>query len=66
MTGTGTLTSNAAYDIRGGRWMSIWPATSIGLTKSGSATAVLTGANSYTGRTTVTGGTLQLGSQRAE
>ena len=40
----------------------ISPATAIGLTKSGSATAVLTGANSYTGRTTVTGGTLQLAS----
>jgi autotransporter-associated beta strand protein len=35
---------------------------SIGLTKSGSALAVLSGVNSYTGRTTVAGGMLELGS----
>jgi len=32
-----------------------------GLAKSGSGTLTLSGANSYTGRTTVTGGTLELG-----
>ena len=35
--------------------------TGIGLTKSGSTLAVLNGANSYNGRTTVAGGTLELG-----
>ena len=61
VTGTGTLTSNAAYDVRGGRVDANLAGSGIGLTKSGATLAVLTGANSYTGRTTVSGGTLQLG-----
>ena len=61
VTGTGTLTSNAAYDVRGGTVAVNLAGNSIALTKSGSTAAVLTGANSYTGRTTVTGGTLELG-----
>jgi autotransporter-associated beta strand protein len=62
LTGTGTLVSNAAYDVRGGRVDAILSGGSIGLTKSGPATALLTGANSYGGRTTVAGGTLELSS----
>ena len=62
VTGTGTLTSNAAYDVRGGRVDANLAGSGIGLTKSGSTLAVLTGANSYTGRTTVNGGVLELGS----
>ncbi|MFZ1937098.1 MAG: autotransporter-associated beta strand repeat-containing protein, partial [Thermoguttaceae bacterium] len=62
LTGTGTLLSNAAYDVRGGRVDVVLSGGSLGLTKSGPATALLTGANSYGGRTTVAGGTLELGS----
>ena len=61
VTGTGTLSSNATYDIRGGRVDANLPAAAIGLTKSAATLAVLTGANSYAGRTTVAGGTLELG-----
>ena len=61
VTGTGTLTSNAAYDVRGGRVDANLAGDAIGLTKSGATLAVLTGANSYTGRTTVGGGALELG-----
>ncbi len=61
VTGTGTLTSNVAYDVRGGTVQANLAGASIGLTKSTSTYAVLSGANSYTGRTTVTGGTLELG-----
>jgi fibronectin-binding autotransporter adhesin len=59
--GTGTLTSNAAYDLRGGVINANLAGTSIGLAKSGATATTLTGANSYTGRTTVTGGLLELG-----
>ena len=62
VTGTGTLTSNAAYDVRGGRVDAALAGSGIGVTKSGSTLAVLTGANTYTGRTTVNGGVLELGS----
>ena len=61
VTGTGTLTSNATYDVRGGTVGVNLAGNSIALTKSGSTAAVLTGANSYTGRTTVMAGTLELG-----
>jgi autotransporter-associated beta strand protein len=60
VTGTGTLTSNAAYDIRGGTVGVNLAGSAIGLTKSGATLALLTGGNSYTGRTTVAGGTLEL------
>jgi len=56
------LLSNAAYDVRGGRVDVVLSGGSLGLTKSGPATALLAGANSYGGRTTVAGGTLELGS----
>jgi autotransporter-associated beta strand protein len=61
VTGTGTLTSATPYDIKGGRVAPNLAGNSIGLNKTGSALAVLTGANSYGGRTTVSGGTLELG-----
>jgi autotransporter-associated beta strand protein len=61
LIGAGTLTSNAAYDVRGGTVGVDLAGISIGLTKSGLTTALLTGPDSYTGRTTVTGGALELG-----
>jgi autotransporter-associated beta strand protein len=62
LTGTGTLTSNTAYDVRGGTVAANLAGNSVGVNKSGSAPAVLSGANSYGGRTTVSGGVLELGS----
>ena len=61
VSGTGTLTSNIAYDIQGGTVNAKLGGTSIALNKTGAGTAVLNGANTYTGRTTVTSGTLELG-----
>ncbi len=61
VSGTGTLTSNAAYDVRGGRVEANLAGNAIGLTKSGASLAVLTGTNSYSGRTTLAGGVLELG-----
>ena len=61
MIGTGTFTSNATYDVRGGTVAVNLAGNGIGLTKSGATLAVLTGADSYSGCTTVTGGTLELG-----
>ena len=60
VSGSGTLTSNAAYDIRGGTVGVNLAGVSIALTKSASTLAVLSGANSYSGRTTVSGGALEL------
>ena len=42
-------------------WSANLAGSGIGVTKSGATLAVLTGMNSYTGRTTVAGGMLQLG-----
>ena len=60
LSGAGTLTSNAAYDVQAGTVNAVLGGTSIALSKTGSGTAVLNGAK-YTGRTTVTSGTLELG-----
>ena len=60
VTGSGTLTSSSNFSVRGGTVNPIL-AGAVGLNKSGPDTAVLNGANSYTGVSTVTNGTLQLG-----
>ena len=56
----GTLTSLAAYEARGSSVGSIL-AGSVGLNKISSGTVTLTGANTYTGKTTISGGTLAIG-----
>jgi autotransporter-associated beta strand protein len=61
VTGTGTLTSNTAYDIQTGMVSAALGGTSISLNKTTTGTAFLSGANTYTGVTTVTAGTLELG-----
>ena len=58
------LTSTAAFDLRSGS-VSVNLAGSVGLTKSTSATVVLSGADSYTGATAINVGTLQLGAVNA-
>ena len=61
LSGNGTLASNATFDVRGGRVDANLAGNAIGVTKSGAGLAVLTGMNSYTGCTTVSGGVLELG-----
>jgi len=59
---TGTFSKpSGAYDIRGGT-VDVVLAGAAGLTKSGSATAVLSGTNTYSGSTTINGGTLSVSS----
>ncbi|MGA2259487.1 MAG: autotransporter-associated beta strand repeat-containing protein, partial [Thermoguttaceae bacterium] len=55
--------SNVGIDTTAGNftYASNIPYTTMGLTKLGPNTLTLTGANAYTGLTTVSGGTLQLG-----
>jgi autotransporter-associated beta strand protein len=60
ISGNGTLTSSSAYVVRGGLTNPNL-AGAVGLSKSGPGTAVLNGTNTYSGQTTVTNGSLQLG-----
>ena len=53
--------SGSDYNIQGGTVGAVLAGTA-GLTKSGSATAYLTGANTYSGNTTIDGGILSLSS----
>ena len=62
VTGTGTLTSSSTYDIQGGTVSAVL-AGDVGLNKTGTATATLSAANTYTGATTVSAGTLDLGAR---
>ena len=61
--GTGAVVNNAALVFdRSDTWTVGNAISGTGtLTKSGAGTAILTGANSYTGATTVSAGTLQVG-----
>jgi autotransporter-associated beta strand protein len=59
LAGTGKLTSSSTYDLRGGTIEAIL-AGNYGLTKSQTGTAVLKGANTYTGTTLIDGGVLAL------
>ena len=58
---TGRLTSNTAYDIEAGTVGAILAGTNIALNKTTSGTAILTASDTYTGATTISAGTLQLG-----
>ncbi|MBD9355791.1 autotransporter domain-containing protein [Methylomonas albis] len=57
ITGTGTLTSNSAFDLQAGT-VSANLAGSVGLNKTTSGTVTLGGTNSYTGNTLVDAGKL--------
>ena len=64
LTGSGTLTaaSGYSYNIQAGTiGMTLGGGTSIGLLKSGTGAAIITGTEKYGGTTTINGGTLQLG-----
>ncbi|WP_395736508.1 beta strand repeat-containing protein [Prosthecobacter sp.] len=59
ITGSGTLTSTTTYDVRSGSVSAVLGG-SVGLTKSTGGTVTLSNSNTYTGTTTVNGGTLAL------
>lgn len=61
----GTLTSTSGYSVTNGSGIvqiDAILAGSVNLTKSGAGTLILGGVNTYTGTTSIQGGTLQLGS----
>lgn len=60
-TGTATLTVNNTVDGTFGGIIKNGATAKVALTKSGAAVFTVTGANTYTGTTTVNGGTLALG-----
>lgn len=57
---SGTLTATSGYDVRSGTISDIILAGSAGLTKSTSGTVTLNSANTYSGTTTVSQGTLEI------
>ncbi|MDB5324444.1 MAG: hypothetical protein JWM57_13, partial [Phycisphaerales bacterium] len=60
ISGTGTLTGTS-YDLQNGSVTAVLGGAGVALTKSMSGTVTLSGANTYTGNTIISGGTLQLG-----
>src|SRR5262245_12667581 len=58
---TGVLTSTTAYDVQSGTVSAIL-AGGVGLNKTTSGTVTLSGNNTYAGTTTISAGTLQIGS----
>ena len=59
ITGSGTLTSTGSFEMKSGSVSAVLAGTGIALNKTTSGTVTLSGANTYTGVTTVAGGTLQ-------
>jgi autotransporter-associated beta strand protein len=62
ITGSGGTLTGASYAVESGSVSAILGGTSIALTKSTAGTVTLSGANSYTGATTVSGGKLSIAS----
>ena len=60
ITGTGTLTSTGSFELQSGSVSAILAGSGIALNKTTTGTTTLSGANTYTGATTVNAGTLQL------
>ena len=59
-TGTSTLTSTGAFEMQDGSVSAVLDGTNIALNKTTSGTVTLTGANTYTGPTTISGGVLSV------
>ena len=59
VTGNGTLTSGSDYNVQGGEVDIVLGGSTVGVHKSGPATAILTRANTFGGSTTISGGALQ-------
>jgi len=64
-SGTSTLTSTGSFDVRSGSISAILGGSGITLTKTTAGTVTLSGANTYTGLTTVSAGTLAYGANNA-
>ncbi len=64
ITGTGTLSSTANFDVRSGSSSAVLGGA-VGLTKSTAGTFTLFNANAYTGQTTINAGTLSYGASNA-
>ena len=62
-TGSVTLSATRSLAVNGGNLTvgGVISGSGFGLSKSGSGALILTGANAYTGTTTITAGTLQIG-----
>jgi autotransporter-associated beta strand protein len=60
ITGTSGILTGSSYNVRSGNASAILGGSGA-LTKSTAGTVILTGANTYTGLTTISAGTLQLG-----
>jgi autotransporter-associated beta strand protein len=61
LQGAGTLTNTDLIRIRAGSFSGSITGSGGSLEKTGSGTLILSGANSYTGTTEISGGTLQIG-----
>ncbi|MCX7417867.1 MAG: autotransporter-associated beta strand repeat-containing protein [Planctomycetia bacterium] len=59
--GTGGTLTGASYAVESGSVSAILGGTNIALTKSTADTVILSGANTYTGATAISGGTLAIG-----
>ena len=59
LSGTGTMTATSAFGIQAGT-ISAGLGGSVGLNKTGSGTATLSGSNSYSGKTTISAGVLEV------
>ncbi len=62
LSSSGTITSNSTYDIQGGSIKTVL-AGNVGLNKTGAGTVTFLTNHTYTGLTTISAGTLQLGSR---
>ncbi len=65
ITGTGTLTSTGSFEMKSGSVSAVLAGEGIALNKSTSGTMTLSGANTYTGGTTVNSGILSISSTAA-
>ena len=63
LSSSGTITSNSTYDIQGGSIKTVL-AGNVGLNKTGAGTVTFLTNHTYTGLTTISAGTLQLGCAR--
>ena len=61
ITGTGTLTTDGSFELQSGSVNAILAGGGIALNKTTTGTVTLSGANTYTGLTTVSAGTLAYG-----
>lgn len=60
-TGTSALTSTGTFEVQSGSVSAILAGSGVALNKTTGGTVTLSGANTYTGATTISAGTLQLG-----